>query len=464
MNTISSHRQPPILNIYPEILWNILSILTEGFWTDNALKSIRLCSQLCQFWRQCILDSPSIWGKLINFNEFCHSKDQWMEEVMRRSGSTLLWIKGPIHGETADRTKALETFFFSILNNHWDRIQRIHIGLWRFDAQDHYNWTAVLRPAPHLQIFKVSPPFASVPWFSMPCLFADHAPNLHIFNAHEAFPIYPEARWLSALRTVNLCFPLALPEILDALGAMNLLESLTISIDSLDRESPMTHADTTLIDLPNLSQLWINSNLSTTLHIIAALRVASSCSFQIYCTDTYFTLDAESSSLTPLFKLIQNYFHSYRPKKVWLTARRCEYLFSDCDSAYPEAPRTSNPLFVVRFSSSFPLENIHSLFRASSFLSANMSSVMDLHVDAETHFALDICQQFFSSLSSIIHLTLIKDMVSYLSFIEVHQAFPLLRLVRFKGGIDMRGSTVIKNFEESRNAAGRPVLIVSLPN
>ncbi|KDR68161.1 hypothetical protein GALMADRAFT_161228 [Galerina marginata CBS 339.88] len=376
------------------------------------------------------LDSPSIWGKLINFNDFCDSKYQWMEEVLRRSGSCLLWINGRVHGRTADQTDALETFFFAILNDHWNRIQKIQICVDHFDEKDRHNWRAIFCPAPHLQVFEVHPPLTSIPWFSLPPLFADYAPSLHVFDAESAFPVSPKAPWLSTLRIVcrDLDFPLKLPQLLDELGTMHLLESLTISMHSFIPNSetrPITNTDKPTIHLPNLSQLHIHSDLPTALRIIAALQ---------------------------------------RPKKIWLTGRFREFLFSDCDSAFPDELQMSAPFFSVQITSPLiPSDYVRSLLRTLSLPPTDMSSVMHIHVNAETHFSYNICSHFFSSLSSIKNITINEDTISYLSFIEVHQAFPLLRLVRFREEVDRQTQTVINSFEASRNAAGRPVLIVSLP-
>ncbi|KDR68124.1 hypothetical protein GALMADRAFT_161209 [Galerina marginata CBS 339.88] len=462
MDPISSHQGAPMLKINSDILLTIVSLLTKDFSADDALKSIRCCSQLCQFSRQVILDSPSIWGKLINFNDFYYSKDQWMEEVLRRSGSCLLWISGHIHGGTlaANRSEALRTFFFSVLNDHWGRIQKLRIYMDDSDEKDGYNWRAIYRPAPHLQVFCVNPPpISSAPLFPLPCLFADHAPSLRAFNMQEALPVSLTAPWLYTLRVVHLQFPLDFLKVLDALSTMHLLESLTLSIPSFIPDSPTTRTDDPIIHLPNLSLLSILANLSISMRVIAALQVPPGCSFRMHILFTDFI--TEPISPAPLVKLAHNYFQSNHPKNIWLTSRRCEFRFSDSDPANPNTLGMSTSFFFIHTSSSFlPVEASNALARAMSLPLSDMHSVIHLHVHAEIPFAVDICRHVFVSIHSIETITINQALICYLRFLE---PYPELRIVRIEGWKDGQQCGVINSFQQSRNAAGRPVLILGVP-
>ncbi|KDR68130.1 hypothetical protein GALMADRAFT_146614 [Galerina marginata CBS 339.88] len=441
IRTIPSHRSSAMLSLNSDILLTFISFLTEDFSTDDASKLSRNCSQLCQFWRQVILDSPSIWGKLINFNDFRHSNDQWMEEILRRSGSSLLWINGRVHGNTAERTEALQTLFFAILNDHWDRIQKIQIYIYQFKEKDRHKWRAIYRPAPHLQVFNVHPPpISSIPLLllDLPCLFADHAPSLRAFNMQATFPVSPKAPWLSALRIVHLHFPLKLPQILDALGTMHLLESFTISLPTFIPYSPTTNADEATIHLPNLSQLYLLANLSMAMRLITALQVPPGCSFRMRFLGG--DVITESVSLVPLLQVTQNYFQSNRPKKVWLTSQHSEFMFSDYDPANPDTVRPFTPFFSVHMTSTAIMtETIRLLTCAVTLPSADMSSVTHLHVISEGLFARRTSHEFFLSLASIKTITITQDMISYLPLSLADpskDAFPLLGMIRIKGWTD----------------------------
>ncbi|KDR68127.1 hypothetical protein GALMADRAFT_146612 [Galerina marginata CBS 339.88] len=452
-----------MLSLNSDIIWTIISLLTEEFPTDDASKSIRNCSQVCQFWRHLILDSPSIWGKLINLNDFRHSNDRWMEEVLRRSGSCLLWVSGRIQGRTADPTDALQSFFFSILNDHWDRIQKIEIIIDHFDEKDRHNWRAIYRPAPYLQVFSVNPPPISprplVP-LDLPCLFADHAPSLRAFNMKAAFPVSPKASWLSALRIVHLHSQLKLPQILDALGTMHLLESLTISLPRLIPDFPTTHAEEATIHLPNLSQLCLFNNFSAAMRVITALQVPPGCSFRMHVLGG----DIITELIDPLLQLTHNYFQFNRPKKVWLISQPHEFMFRDYDRADPD---TVLPFFSVHILSSAIMTETIGLTYAVTLPSADMSSVTHLHVISDGVFARRTSHEFFLTLASIKTITITEDMISYLLLSLADRSnviFPLLRIIRIKWRTDSWKHDVdLRAFLEARKAADRPILVLDVP-
>ena len=89
-----------------------------------VLDNLRLSSQVCRDWRSIIVGSPSLWAQAIDLdnllpNIFDYTSDYesepepenegeedgarlWMNEVIRRTGNTPLWIKGQHIGEPKD--------------------------------------------------------------------------------------------------------------------------------------------------------------------------------------------------------------------------------------------------------------------------------------------------------------------------------------------------------------------------
>ncbi len=60
----------------------------------TPLRTARKTSQVCQKWRNLMLDTPSLWAKLINMHELYYlAGNEWWDEVIRRTGEAPLWIQ-----------------------------------------------------------------------------------------------------------------------------------------------------------------------------------------------------------------------------------------------------------------------------------------------------------------------------------------------------------------------------------
>ncbi|KAF8910202.1 hypothetical protein CPB84DRAFT_1764891, partial [Gymnopilus junonius] len=55
----------------------------------------RRTSQVCNMWRTVMLDSPSLWANIIDLRQ---SQGHWREEVIRRTGTSPLSIRGYFDG------------------------------------------------------------------------------------------------------------------------------------------------------------------------------------------------------------------------------------------------------------------------------------------------------------------------------------------------------------------------------
>ncbi|KAF9552559.1 hypothetical protein CPC08DRAFT_714512 [Agrocybe pediades] len=163
---------PPISNLSPDLLWNIFQMNAdmnddEDIQFDRshdkvdspsdrcqrALTCTRLSSQVCSLWRSILLDSPSIWGRLIDVGLLCLKwRNYWAEEIVRRSQDSPLHIKGPIAKEKAE-------FILDLLDKSWDRVCVLdvkvgNLGLtMREDLERIQN--IIFRPTKGLQFFKL---------------------------------------------------------------------------------------------------------------------------------------------------------------------------------------------------------------------------------------------------------------------------------------------------------------------
>ncbi|KDR74893.1 hypothetical protein GALMADRAFT_141214 [Galerina marginata CBS 339.88] len=474
--------EAPILKLGGDLLWSIIKLNTDIFTTDDALISTRRYSQVCQCWRLFILQSPSLWGKLIDLNGLRRSTDLCRYEVLRRSGSSLLWIKG-------DMTEALNppftahAFFFAVLNNHWDRIQKIDIVInrsWKEQATNH-RWMAIYRPAPQLQRFRIHPRVNSTDFDSLfpkklssstlP-LFAQEAPSLLVFDARLKFSF--DSPWLSTLRDVCIGFPLTFPEILDAVRNMPLLTSLKIT--EFRQSVILTDAIQPPISLPELTQLSIDTNIPLTLRTIACFQLPTGCSLTIQPSQrvmeaNHLIYNAPASDLLALSKFTQNYFRSHLPKVICLRISLWSFLFSDYETQ-PSRRIVPTPFFSLIIAPSLmTMEKINLLFSALSLQPLDLHSVTHLHVTIHHSLWPDAFRAFASSLTSVDTITTVEDTLMSLSSAQGGTPailFPILRVLRLESAIqpsrfDLEiGTGNVLSFLQSRKRAGYPVEVLDL--
>ncbi len=123
---VTPHK-PPILRLSHDLLWHILKMNADMFLDDNALKTTRMTSQVCRHWRNFMLSTSSLWAKLVDLNSLeYHTMDAWRNELMRRTGTALLWIAARKYPIPNDSTGII-SFFFDIVSKNWHRIQKLVI-------------------------------------------------------------------------------------------------------------------------------------------------------------------------------------------------------------------------------------------------------------------------------------------------------------------------------------------------
>ena len=151
---------PPIAKLHHDLLREIFTITTildlpkigQRFDTYNSrlgpLTTARHISQVCASWRQLIIDSPSLWGNIIDLQSLRQESDTWKNEVLLRTGNSNLSIFGNIHGKGWQHAKK---FLEILLKNHWTRIQWVQVEFNDFDIvewlqPDNGAWSALGHP------------------------------------------------------------------------------------------------------------------------------------------------------------------------------------------------------------------------------------------------------------------------------------------------------------------------------
>jgi len=113
----------PIFHLPPEVLGLIFLINTQrnnkheedGY---DLEKTARLTSQVCHHWRTVALGQAVLWSRVVNFS-FPSSK--WIEEVLRRSGASLI--------DVGDEERLVTPHTSSRLMEHASRIRSLFISL-----------------------------------------------------------------------------------------------------------------------------------------------------------------------------------------------------------------------------------------------------------------------------------------------------------------------------------------------
>ncbi|KAF8894195.1 hypothetical protein CPB84DRAFT_1782954 [Gymnopilus junonius] len=271
---ISALHLSPISNLPPYILNLIfLTNTVEKLNYPSRLTTAIQTSQVCHAWRETALDSPLLWGRLIDFDHRSLKLEWWRTELIRRSGNAPLWVQGHV------RTHEDSEYFSYVLNNHWERIQVLDI-----EAQNDFLppslteaqlWAVLHHPAPILQTFKVGWTLSANP---SEALFADQAPQLEVIMA-PGIPFNLRAPWISHIQDIDIGADFTLSELLGALDYMRNVKFLSFDcpyeLDPFHNILPIV--------FPFLEMLQINGSLTSGLSILQSIIPGSpSCSFILF--------------------------------------------------------------------------------------------------------------------------------------------------------------------------------------
>ncbi|KAF8910475.1 hypothetical protein CPB84DRAFT_1842488 [Gymnopilus junonius] len=194
---------------------------------ERNLTDARRSSQVCRPWQDIVLGSPLMWAQL-DWSMFQQKTDDWLNEVVRLSGSCYLHITADSLGN-GDKLQS----FVSLLDTQWDRIQTLYILLWDTKegsqiALDIYK--KFTRPAMHLRSLFILFRDRFV-LDNQPVLFSNQAPSLQELQLNWAnFTFNVQASWLPNVRTVHISdgTQLDVRKLLDGHSNMSPLEHLEI--------------------------------------------------------------------------------------------------------------------------------------------------------------------------------------------------------------------------------------------
>ena len=265
-----------------DVLLRIFEFNCDMFTDYLALDTTRITSQVCREWRHLMLDTPSLWAKLIDVDRISEpNSPEWRTELVRRSGNAPLWIKAEegsigIDLNTGLRNSYNDKFLLEVISENWHRVQRLVI------TQDYVvssiPWI-LFTPAPQLEHFEAMYNWDDEdPDAPITPLFGNDAPLLRSIYVNRDM-INPRASWLSHLHSLILNDTYSLFDALALLSATSNLQTLKI----VDINTNYTAASLPVISLPHLQDIQFCSNNSNSgITLLDHVKIPVGCSLAIH--------------------------------------------------------------------------------------------------------------------------------------------------------------------------------------
>ncbi len=264
----------PICGINNDVLLCIFSFNGDMFSDEKALDTTRISSQVCRQWRDVMLESSSLWAKLIDIDFIYELRtDDWRSELIRRSGTAPLWILARIN----EPLRRYGMRFVELVTGNWHRIQKLVI----FRYSDVVLPRSVMYlPAPELEHCEV------------PCraihrvcekdkqtepLFANHVPKLRTLHISSC-SLDRKASWLCHLHSLVLDSSYNITAILGILAVTRSLQEL--KIDNNFYNSNMVASSHTIY-LPHLHSVEYSGQPGLAIAIFSSVEMPMDCSLNI---------------------------------------------------------------------------------------------------------------------------------------------------------------------------------------
>ncbi|KJA19391.1 hypothetical protein HYPSUDRAFT_204608 [Hypholoma sublateritium FD-334 SS-4] len=318
----------PIQRLDFDVLTCIFGMNADMFDDHRALETTLATSRVCRDWRSCILGTTSIWAHLIDFSDRNLRTAKGINELMRRSGISLRWIKVPY---LPSFRREWAGFILLAVGEDLRRTQKLEVTI----GGDHVDlWSQLYHPAPHLKSFGIT---FTQEWSKFnnifSSLFGGSAPMLHElrFKGHRSnFTVRPS--WLHQLRSLDLRVDLTVSEMLEVL--MSTSNLVILRFDKLlanHNHTTLTllanHTTSTFpfVSLPKLTHLEIklHGELNPGALLLDHMCIPPDCSIDISATWTNLAEIDNKSIFTHIIRAISScarlHFIHRPPQQLWLT-------------------------------------------------------------------------------------------------------------------------------------------------
>lgn len=330
-NTVNSATTaPPVHRLGHDMLLEVFANNADMFLDPTALATTFVTAQVCNSWRTLMLETPSLWGHLIDVDYLCQIRASvdWFIKIVQRSGSSDLWIKAV---DNRASTEQLDRYLFSLLAASWQRVQRLMVVIdaSTLDPYSSPRWSWLYTPAQNLRVFDVDfTEKAPKPSPSLPPLFANEAPVLRQFRARY-WPFNLRAPWIRDLRSLYIGNPFTLHQAMAAISKAEDLEML--QIDNVVG-SAIVPAHFTPFRLRRLECLLLMGGPENCPVILDNIDVPP------WCTLTYFPIDffpmtfsdaVFAPAVRALAKFARRFFQRQPPTQLSLRVMHCFLTFLD---------------------------------------------------------------------------------------------------------------------------------------
>ncbi|CAA7268948.1 unnamed protein product [Cyclocybe aegerita] len=290
-----------IHKLHDDLLWCIFALnadMTEdpynsrseplSQWKPRAITNIRNTSHVCRTWRQLVLSSPSLWGRLIDFKYLTQLPENWRNEIMDRTGDAPLAIVAEVYEDDT----AHFGFFVDLLRTQWSRIESLEVYL---HCDNLHTAKGVLSPiyqvSKSLRFFHLSLSLPDDEYIrpSKINLFDNDAPRLSYFSCSFGLESYFNAPWLSQLRHLEVRSPYdesINPSFLQWLEKLRSLPQLeTIEFSGGISHSYEGWESIPAVGLPLLRYIKIHDRLFPAALLLDRIDCPSTCGVKITTTD-----------------------------------------------------------------------------------------------------------------------------------------------------------------------------------
>ena len=471
----------PIHNINEDVLLYIFAVNADMFADTKALYTTRITSQVCREWRDMMLNAPSLWARLIDMDAVHQSSTpRWWNELMKRSGTALLWIR--VHdflGEPTptDPSKFTKSVFADILHENWDRIEKLVMNLIISDAPELPSWETFSRPAPVLETFDVTfviqHPVEVPDYTVISPPFSGYAPMLRRFKF--PFEIIDEhVPWLNRLHSMELFGMYSVHLALKMLSSTHRLQELKIGYLHPSEE---TFTRMPIVSLPNLKFLEYTGHPSVGATFLDHIEIPLDCHVHIpHCHGELPHAATEEqchSILTTYFRYAQRHLKSLEPSRIRLSinAFYCIIVRIHAKSEIPvDAPLLVSIPLHKKGDTSVPFTILETL----SLHEFSCVTYLKLHYIGDLNPALGSFFCFFTSLRTIWgNGETFESLAALQNYTNTTKKqpilFPLLEAVILNGYYDSLGSSAgtpvnqAAAFILSRTRYGHPISTLHLP-
>ncbi|KIM42073.1 hypothetical protein M413DRAFT_410679 [Hebeloma cylindrosporum] len=421
----------------------------------SPISITRRSSQVCKGWRQLILGSPSLWGKLLDLNDLNTGSDRWRKEVLSRVKQAMLHVKVDLEPSQP----AAMALLFDILHEKWPTIRNLEVSILRRGDYDDKRWLAIHRPTENLRsitldfLRDVPEPLRS----THNVLFSGRAPSLKFVTIrHMNFQL--PAQWFPQLYTFQRLGQCRTSQLMESMSSMPFLEYLELfELGSDDAEFGRT------ISLPRLKLLVISGQFAACLRVLSHLTVSPGCGLEIdwsnHREDTITDADLFAASQV-LTQYCKSYFKVHIPTSIKMSIR---WTFFDFCNIFEDI---NIPSFNLRVVNSNGFSSMDPFFKA--FLDCPFSKVTKLFFESDPNVTFCSANPIFSNFLSLFstldsltgrpaNLQTVVDIAAYNDSIP----FPALKSIRIFHLTDESLPQII-GFLNWRQAVSAPIQILSL--